>query len=79
MSTTDLLKAIQIVISISMVVIILMQTRSAGMGNIFGGGGGSSFKSRRGTEAMLFNGTIVLGVFFAVNSIAIALLDAQNI
>jgi preprotein translocase subunit SecG len=59
----------QIIISIALVVVILMQTKSSGgLGGIFGGDG-SVFRTRRGVERTLFNFTIVLSVAFLVVSL----------
>ncbi|MDP3046989.1 MAG: preprotein translocase subunit SecG [Chloroflexota bacterium] len=63
----------QIIISVALVVVILMQTKSSGgLGGIFGGGG-SVFRTRRGVERTLFNFTIVLSVAF----LAVSLLSAS--
>ena len=52
----------QIIISVALVVVILMQTKSSGgLGGIFGGDG-SVFRTRRGVERTHFNFTIVLSV-----------------
>jgi preprotein translocase subunit SecG len=63
----------QIIISIALIVVILMQTKSTGgLGGIFGGDG-SVFRTRRGVERTLFNFTIVLSVAF----LAVSLLSAS--
>ena len=79
MELETILKYVQLVISIAMTVVILLQTRGSGMGAVFGGGGGSTFKSRRGMEAVLFNSTVVLGIVFAINAIAIAVLNVRAV
>jgi preprotein translocase subunit SecG len=59
----------QIIISVALIVVILMQTKSSGgIGGIFGGDG-SVFRTRRGVERTLFNFTIVLSVAFLVVSL----------
>lgn len=59
----------QIIISVALVIVILMQTKSSGgLGGIFGGDG-SVFRTRRGVERTLFNFTIVLSVAFLVVSL----------
>jgi preprotein translocase subunit SecG len=56
-----------IVISVALIVIILLQSRGAGLGGLTGGdSGGGSFHVRRGIERLLLNVTIVLCVFFFV-------------
>jgi preprotein translocase subunit SecG len=64
-----LLLIAQILIALMVIVIILAQVRGGGLGGIFGGGGESAFKSRRGIERTLFRFTIVLIVVFVLLSI----------
>lgn len=64
--------AIQIVLSVALTVAILLQVRGSGLGNIFGGGGGEFYRSKRGIEKLLFNATILLSGLFVANSIALA-------
>jgi preprotein translocase subunit SecG len=55
-----------IVIAVALVVIILAQVRGGGLSGIFGGGGESTFRTRRGLERTLFRFTIVLIVVFII-------------
>ncbi len=57
----------QILISVFIILIILLQVRDSG-GGIFGGGQ-STIRSRRGIEKVLFQFTIILAVLFLVISI----------
>lgn len=59
---------IQLVLSLLLVVAIILQQRGSEAGIAFGGGG-ESFRSKRGLEKFLFYSTIVLAVLFAANSI----------
>lgn len=59
---------IQIILSVLLVVVIILQQRGSEAGIAFGGGG-ESFRSKRGLEKFLFYATIVLAVLFAANSI----------
>jgi preprotein translocase subunit SecG len=62
---------IQIVISIALIVVILVQAKGqGGLGGIFGGEGGGVYRTRRGVEKTLFNVTIGLAVVFFLVSIA---------
>jgi preprotein translocase subunit SecG len=62
---------IQIIISIALVVVILVQAKGqGGLGGIFGGEGGGVYRTRRGVEKTLFNVTIGLAVVFFLVSIA---------
>jgi preprotein translocase subunit SecG len=54
----------QIIISIALITVILLQVRSGGMGGVFGGAETAVYKKRRGVERTLFNVTIGLSVAF---------------
>ena len=49
---------------------VILQAKGAGLGNIFGGAGGDTYRTRRGLEKTLFRGTIVLMLVFVGLSIA---------
>jgi preprotein translocase subunit SecG len=70
---------IQIIISIALTALILIQTKGAGgMGGIFGGdsgGGGGVYKTRRGVERTLFQVTVGLSIVFLVFSVINVLLS----
>jgi preprotein translocase subunit SecG len=55
---------IEIVISLSLIAIILLQVR--GNGTALFGQAESSFRVRRGFERLLFRGTVALAVIFVV-------------
>lgn len=77
MSTEDILKYGMAIVSFLIIISVLLQTRSGGLGTVFGGStGGEFYKSRRGFEGFLYNSTIVLGILFAVISIGIAIINA---
>ena len=60
----------QIVVSILLIGVILMQERSAGSGGLFGGGGeGTYYQARRGVEKAIFIATIILLALFAIVSL----------
>ena len=58
------LNLVQIVISATLIVLILLQTKGSGLGGLFGGSDSSVYTSRRGIEKTLFNVTIGLAVAF---------------
>ena len=62
------LQIVQIIISGTLIVIILLQAKGSGLGGIFGSDG-SVYKSRRGVEKTLFNITIGLSIVFFILSI----------
>ena len=61
------LNIVQIIVSIILVAIILLQVR--GQGTAIFGGAESSYRTRRGIEKVLFNATIVLVGVFILTSI----------
>jgi len=62
------LKLAMTLVSIAMIVVILLQSRGAGLGGLSGGDyGGGGYHVRRGVERLLFNVTVGLSiVFFAL-------------
>jgi preprotein translocase subunit SecG len=64
----DYLNIAQIVLSVALVMVILLQVRGGGLGGIFGQAD-TVFRTRRGIERSLFQLTIVLVVLFIVISI----------
>ncbi len=56
----------QIIISVALTAIILLQTKGGGMGGLFGGTDTAIHKTRRGLERTLFNITVGLSVAFFV-------------
>ena len=66
----DALQFIQIIISVGLIVLIILQARGTGLGSLFGGtGGGAIQKTRRGLEKTLFQMTVGLSVAFILNAI----------
>ena len=64
------IRIVQIILSISVIIFILLQVRGAGLGSIFGGSSaGSVFKTRRGVERLIFNITIIFVILFALVSV----------
>ncbi len=62
------LNIILIIVSIGLVAVILLQSRSAGLGSAFGGAEG--FHVRRGSEKRLWQVTIILSALFLIVSLA---------
>jgi preprotein translocase subunit SecG len=56
----------QIVTSVALVAVILLQVRSGGLGGVFGGTESSVYKTRRGVERTLFNITVGLSIAFFI-------------
>jgi len=64
-----MIAVIQIILSVAIVALILLQERSSGMSGLLGGEGIGFYQARRGAEKIIFYATIVLVVVF----VAIAL------
>jgi preprotein translocase subunit SecG len=64
----DYLNIAQIVLSVALVIIVLLQVRGGGLGGIFGQAD-TVYRTRRGIEKSLFQLTIVLIVLFVIISI----------
>ncbi len=65
-----LLPYIQIIASVLLVTVVLLQRNEAGLGSGFGGGDSfsSTHSTRRGLEKLLFNMTIGIAVFFTLSA-----------
>ncbi|MDD2257704.1 MAG: preprotein translocase subunit SecG [Patescibacteria group bacterium] len=67
------IKIAQLVISLLLILVVLLQNRGTGLGSTFGGSGGV-YLTKRGLEKKLFIATIVLAIlFFAVSVLGIIL------
>jgi preprotein translocase subunit SecG len=64
------IKIAQIVIAVLLMTAILMQSRGAGLGGVFGGSGGV-YLTKRGLEKKLFIATIVLAAIFILLSLGV--------
>lgn len=65
----------QIIISVALIGLILLQAKGMGLGNsaIFGGSG-QFYSSKRGVEKIVFNATVALAVLFGVVSVLLLVL-----
>jgi protein translocase SecG subunit len=68
-NTLNALMITQIVASLLLVILVLLQNRSDGLGSMFGGGGGEVFRTKRGMEKVLHRITILLSVTVCVISL----------
>ncbi len=70
MSVTDALQVIQILTSIALIAVIILQAQSNGLGGLFGGADSMGItKTRRGLEKTLFQITVGLSLAFLGNAI----------
>lgn len=60
---------LQIILAVLVILSILLQSRGAGLGTVWGGGG-ELYGTRRGIEKMLFKVTIAFVAMFAGISLA---------
>ena len=68
-SIVSLLPYIQIVLSLLLIGGIILQQTGAGLGGAFGDNFSSTFHTRRGSEKIIFNFTLVVAILFAIVSI----------
>jgi protein translocase SecG subunit len=71
----NILTLAQIIVSIAIVVLVLLQERSSGAGGIFGGGEGGFYQTRRGLEKVIYIATLILiAVFVALALVNLVIL-----
>lgn len=63
-----MLNIAQLLISITLIAVILLQVKGAGMGGAFGQAS-AGFRTRRGLDKTLFNMTIMLIIVFVLVSV----------
>ncbi|MGI8424701.1 MAG: preprotein translocase subunit SecG [Chloroflexota bacterium] len=61
----------QIILSITLIAVILLQVKSASLGGAFGGNDASIYTSRRGLDKVLFQFTVILAAVFVLTSILV--------
>jgi len=65
----NILPYLQIILSIILIVSILLQKSSDGVGGVLGGGeSGGLHTTRRGFDKFLFILTLIIGIFFILSS-----------
>jgi preprotein translocase subunit SecG len=73
MQTTlgNALQIIQVILSLALIIVIILQARGMGLGSLFGGSdsGMGITKTRRGLERTLFQITIILAALFLLNAV----------
>jgi len=61
----------QIIVSVILIALILVQERSSGLSGIFGGQGSTPYQTRRGLEKFIYWGTVAAAIIF----VALAILN----
>lgn len=64
----------QIIVSIILIALIILQERSSGLSGVLGGSAGTPYQTRRGVEKMIYWGTIVFAAVFVLLALASLLL-----
>jgi len=59
----------QVIVSIVLIFLVLIQERAGGLGSLFGGAGRTSYQTRRGFEKTIFITTIILAILFGALAI----------
>jgi preprotein translocase subunit SecG len=67
----DALRIAELILAISLIGLILMQSRGTSLGSVFGQEG-SVFHTRRGAERILFNVSIAVAAAFLLIAVALA-------
>ncbi len=58
------LNIVQIILGVALIILVLFEVRSSGMGGVFGGTQTSLIRKRRGPELLLFRLTVGTSVAF---------------
>lgn len=65
----SILPWLQVIFSVILVALVLLQQSDAGLGSAFGGGMSSDFHTKRGIEKKIFIGTIIVAILFILSTI----------
>lgn len=65
---SNIITIFQMVLGVLLIGLILLQAKGTGLGSTFGGDMGF-YRTKRGFEKLLFNGTIVVVALFIITSI----------
>ena len=69
------IQVVQIIVSIAIITLVLLQAKGSGLGGIFGGDGGV-YRTKRGVEKTMYQATIGLSIFFFLISLAAVIITA---
>lgn len=61
---SKILAIAQIAAALILMILVLLQTKSGGLSDIFGGSGTEIYRTKRGLEKFIFIATIVLSIIF---------------
>lgn len=69
LTLANILPWLQVVVSLLLVIVILIQRSSEGVGSAFGGTGGGVFYAKRGAEKFIFITSLILAGLFIILSV----------
>ncbi len=69
------IQVVQIIVSLAIITLVLLQAKGSGLGGIFGGDGGV-YRTKRGVEKTMYQATIGLAIFFFLISLAAVIITA---
>jgi preprotein translocase subunit SecG len=61
---SKILAIAQIITAVILIGLVLIQNKSGGLSNIFGGGGTEIYRTKRGLEKVIFFATIIVSIIF---------------
>lgn len=70
-----ILSVILMLVSVSLIVLIIIQQRGSGAGSVFGGGGSEIYRTKRGIEKIYHYLTIILAIFFSIISLSLIFIE----
>lgn len=65
----QIIQIVQIIVSILLIVVVLLQSRGSGLGAAFGGDN-AIYRTKRGAEKIIFIATIILAILFFALALA---------
>ena len=78
MNLIDALNIVQIIVSVVLIALILLQAKGSGFGGFFGGDSSSIYRTRRGFERTLFQFTIAMAVVFILLSLVSSMVGGRT-
>lgn len=70
-----ILMVLDVIVSVAIIVVVLMQSGKAGMGSTFGGSEGTFMGKGNDLDTVLSKATVVLGILFALITTVLAKLN----
>lgn len=67
--TQTFLTGLQVVVSIALIAVILLQQKGTGLSGVFGGSS-NVYSTKRGVDKMLYRATILLSLLFFATALA---------